>query len=114
MPTSSSSSAARLRAAALEMPRRCACIALHQLHAHPMGNGCSADRGSWKIIEASLPRTRRSLLSSIATMSSPWNMMRPSILERLLRVSPSMVSEDTVLPEPDSPTIPSVLPASSA
>ena len=49
----------------------------------------------------------------MATMSSPWNMIRPSILERLLRVRPSVVSEDTVLPEPDSPTIPSVLPAST-
>ncbi len=27
------------------------------------------------------------------------------------RVSPSVVSEETVLPEPDSPTIPSVRPA---
>ena len=33
------------------------------------------------------------------------------MLRALQRVSPSVVSEETVLPEPDSPTIPSVLPA---
>ena len=37
-------------------------------------------------------------------------MILPSIVAPWVRVSPSVVSEETVLPEPDSPTIPSVLP----
>ena len=61
----------------------------------------------------SLPRIARRWSSSIATMSWPSNMIRPSIVALRLRVSPSAVSDETVLPEPDSPTMPSVLPAST-
>ena len=61
----------------------------------------------------SLPRIWRSWSSSSVTMSWPSNMIRPSIGEPRLRVSPSAVSDETVLPDPDSPTIPSVLPAST-
>ena len=37
-------------------------------------------------------------------------MIRPEIARRCARVRPIVVSDETVLPEPDSPTIPSVLP----
>ena len=38
-------------------------------------------------------------------------MIRPSISAPWLRVSPSIVKDDTLFPEPDSPTIPSVCPS---
>jgi hypothetical protein len=41
-------------------------------------------------------------------------MIRPSIRERRLRVRPSAVSDDTVLPEPDSPITATVRPACTA
>ncbi len=44
------------------------------------------------------------------TRSRPSNMIRPRRWRPVLRVSPIVVSDETVLPEPDSPTIPSVCP----
>ncbi len=75
-------------------------------------NGCSEDSGSWKIIAMSLPRILRSWSSFIWMRSLPSNSIFPSTWAPWVRVSPSVVSEETVLPEPDSPTIPSVLPVS--
>ncbi len=100
MPTRSSSSAARARAAA-DSDALCAPASPRPAASRPCRTGCSADSGSWKIIATSLPRTRRSLSSAMVTMSWPSNMIRPADRGALLtRVSPSVVSDETVLPEP--------------
>src|SRR5215469_2847734 len=55
------------------------------------------------------PRTRRSSSSLIASKSRPRNSAVP--LTSAADVSPSRVSMETLLPDPDSPTMPSVAPA---
>ncbi len=54
---------------------------------------------------------RAQLAIGQATRSLPSNRIRPDTRAPCVRVRPSVVSDETVLPEPDSPTIPSVLPA---
>ena len=62
----------------------------------------------------SLPRISPQLVVGEREQVLPSNMIRPDIRVAGSRVRPSVVSDETVLPEPDSPTIPSVLPASTA
>jgi hypothetical protein len=70
--------------------------------------------GSWKIIEISLPRMRRISLSLALTRSLPLNRTRPPTMrpggEGMSRM---MALQVTLLPEPDSPTMPRVPPRSS-
>src|SRR5437870_4692534 len=66
--------------------------------------------GSWKIIEILLPRMWRSSSCGIFSRSCPWNRACPSIRAFLLRMRPIRVRKVTLLPEPDSPTTPSVSP----
>src|ERR1041385_6250942 len=75
--------------------------------------GFSEVIGSWKIIEIRLPRYRRSSSFGIESRSSPSNTASPlmSILRPEFR--PMIVRQVTLLPEPDSPTIASVLPFST-
>jgi hypothetical protein len=75
--------------------------------------GCREDSGSWKIIAIFPPRTARSSLSVALSRSIPSNVMEPLISAVDDRVRPITVSELTDLPEPDSPTMPSVCPAST-
>ena len=48
------------------------------------------------------------VVAQATTRSRPSNRIRPSIDVFFARVSPSVVSDETVLPEPDSPTMPRV------
>ena len=73
--------------------------------------GCRHAKGSWKIIAMSLPRTCRSSADTGAeTGRWPMNRALPEILVRLRLSRPSSARFVTLLPEPDSPTIPSVSP----
>ena len=71
--------------------------------------GLSDVIGSWKIIEMSLPRTRRIARSSSATRSRPPSFTEPLTIlpggSGISRISESAVID---LPQPDSPTIASV------
>ena len=60
----------------------------------------------------SLPRMLRRSFSLIWIRSAPSNSIWPSIWAPWRRVSPRVVSDETLLPDPDSPTIPSVEPVS--
>src|ERR1700704_2329929 len=59
----------------------------------------------------SLPRIARSSLSEAFRRSRPSNITSPEMCAFDCRVSPITVRLDTLLPEPDSPTIPSASPA---
>ena len=111
MPTRASISAARARPACLETSW-CAWTASTSW-SPILWNGCSEESGSWKIIAISSPRTWRSSASSIASRSRPSNSTWPLNDALRARVSPSTVRFETLLPEPDSPTMPSDLPAST-
>ena len=70
--------------------------------------------GSWKIIATWRPRTSSSWRSLSFVRSLPSNMTEPStILAGGLGIRPMIESAVTDLPQPDSPTIPSVLPFST-
>ena len=73
--------------------------------------GFSEDIGSWKIMASRFPRSFRSWSSSWPSSSSPSKTMEPEVLAAGLGRSPSTASELTLLPLPDSPTIPIVSPA---
>ena len=85
--------------------------------------GDSEVSGSWKIMAISLPRISRirSPLASSAAMSTGGrpsrrsNRMRPLTMRPVRRGS-SRNTENavTLLPQPDSPTTPSVLPAGTS
>ena len=75
--------------------------------------GCREESGSWKIIAIRPPRTSRSSFSLALSRSIPSNVMEPLMCAEDDRVRPMTVSELTDLPEPDSPTMPSVRPAST-
>ena len=73
--------------------------------------GLSEVIGSWKIIETSLPRTRRIAASSSARSSVPSRRTEPPTMRpggsATRRMSESAV---TLLPQPDSPTMARVSP----
>ena len=108
MPTVRSSSTQRSRTSLLPM------VGLWMSSASaswsPMENmGVSADSGSWKTIEMDLPR-KFAISSSVLPMSSsPANFTEP-VTCALSSRSPMRESAVTDLPEPDSPTMPSVRP----
>ncbi len=67
--------------------------------------------GSWKIIATSLPRIARSWRSRRATAGRcPANIAFPPVTPPARGRIPSSASAVTLLPQPDSPTIPSVSP----
>src|SRR5262245_25718941 len=67
--------------------------------------------GSWKIIATSLPRTRRSSFFLSRSRSIPLNIAVPlTIRPGGSGIRPRSASVETLLPEPDSPTIPTVSP----
>ena len=111
MPTSASISIARSRAACLETSWW---VRTASTSWSPMRwNGCSEDSGSWKIIAISSPRISRISRSDIVSRSRPSKSTCPLNVALPARVRPRMVWLDTLLPEPDSPTIPSDRPAST-
>src|SRR5215211_3527597 len=73
--------------------------------------GWRLDSGSWKIMATFLPRISRSSDWCILSRSRPSNRTSPVIRPPLAR--PMMARLVTLLPEPDSPTMPRVWPGSS-
>ena len=76
-----------------------------------LSTGFSDVIGSWKIIAISLPRIRRISFFDVLRRSLPWKSASP----RTMRpggcgISPRMDIVLTLLPDPDSPTIPRVSP----
>ena len=75
--------------------------------------GSSEVSGSWKIMLRRSPRSRRRSFSGKRTSSWPSNSMRP--LTRAWPPSrPMMASASVDLPQPDSPTMPTISPRSTA
>ena len=103
MPTIFSSSSARARAWASLMLRW---ISSGSMIWKPMvSTGFNEVIGSWKIIAMSRPRISRISPSDNSRRLRPWNRMRPATTRPAGRASSRMMaSEDTDLPQPDSPT----------
>src|ERR1044072_5814260 len=76
--------------------------------------GLSAARGFWKIIDISRPRRSRIWSSSAARTSTPENITEPSAMRPARSRMRITANEVTDLPEPDSPTIPSVSPLATS
>ena len=75
--------------------------------------GFSEDSGSWKIIPISSPRILR-ISSGLSPVSSrPASLIEPAAMWPPLGSSCMIVSAVIVLPQPDSPTTPSVSPSST-
>src|SRR4051812_28807487 len=71
--------------------------------------------GSWKTIATSLPRILRSSLFFSLSRSRPLNIAVPlTIRPGGMGIRPSSASVETLLPEPDSPTIPRISPGKSS
>ena len=99
-------SIARSRAARLETRW---CARYDSMIWSPMvKNGCSEDCGSWKIIAAWAPRTLRRPSSDIPTISWPPTLIEPVIRVLARSCRPITAMLETLLPEPDSPTMASV------
>ena len=73
--------------------------------------GLSDRAGSWKTIARSLPRCLRSWASDSPISSLPRSRADPLIIAPV-GSSPMIARQPTVLPDPDSPMIASVLPGS--
>ncbi len=72
--------------------------------------GLSAVIGSWKIMLSSAPHTWRSSAGPIAVSSWPAKWTVPLRITSRGGSRPMIDRESTVLPDPDSPTMPRVLP----
>src|SRR5690242_19665055 len=73
--------------------------------------GLSEVIGSWKIIAISRPRVLRRARSFCVSKSRPWKTARPERTRPFQARRPRIASEVTLLPQPASPTMPSVSPA---
>src|ERR1041384_4080104 len=112
MPTWSSSSVARMSAAFLFMPK---CVSSASRICRPIvSTGFNDVIGSWKIIAISLPRILRSSLSRSVSRSRPPKSVVPPVTRPARGRMPSSESAVTLLPQPDSPTMPSVSPAATS
>ncbi len=112
MPTSSSSSRARVRAADLLIVRWSRMVSTSWV---PMVNaGLRLVIGSWNAIAICSPRTSRSSLNDSDSRSRPSNTTDPLVMrpggDATSRIT---ASDETVLPEPDSPTSATTSPAST-
>src|SRR5260370_27916128 len=72
--------------------------------------GSNAVAGSWKIIATRLPRRSASALPVMPRISSPSSLMLPDQRVRCSGCSFRIERRVTLLPEPDSPRMPSVSP----
>ena len=72
--------------------------------------GFSDDSGSWKIIAISRPRRSRIWAGESRSRSSPSKIAAPSTVLPRVGSSPMIASDVTDLPQPDSPTRPTVWP----
>src|SRR6202042_1760338 len=75
--------------------------------------GFSEVSGSWKIMPISLPRIRRMSWSESVLISRPLSLMLPPAIDPPVGSRFMIDSAVMVLPQPDSPTIPSVSPGST-
>src|SRR3954469_11353508 len=76
--------------------------------------GLSEVIGSWKIIDSRAPRSSLSRAGGSFSRSSPSKRTSPARMRPGgCGTSPMMLSAVTLLPQPDSPTIPSVRPRST-
>ena len=91
----------------------CSCTRMGSATWSPMVNsGFSEAMGSWRIMAIRLPRMCRISTSDLGTRSSPSKRMAPPTMRAAVGSRRSSERARVVLPEPDSPTIPSVSPAS--
>src|SRR5947207_25612 len=97
--------------ASVSVKRSCAVMA-SSIWKPTFVTGFSEVIGSWKIIAPSLPRTSRISSSSNFVTSRPRNMILPAVIRPGSGTSLRIESAVIVLPQPDSPTMPSVSPAS--
>ena len=103
------------------MARACACARLSgwwhcsasTICAPIVNAGFSDDIGSWKIIAIALPRSACSSAAGRPTSSRPSKRIEPAATRPGGRTRPMMDSDVTLLPQPDSPTMASVRPAST-
>ena len=109
MPTSWSSSIARALA--------CASVIFRWMNSGSMicspieRTGLSEVIGSWKIIEISRPRIARMSSAESLSRSRPSNSTRPWVTRPAgLASRPMIASDDTDLPQPNSPTIATISP----
>ncbi len=109
MPTSPSTSTARF-SAALRVPPWCSRYA-SAIWSPMVKYGCREVSASWKIIAIRRPRSLRTVSSGAPSSSAPSKRTEP--VTSAPRCRPITASEVTDLPEPDSPTIPSVRPRST-
>src|SRR5512132_3570383 len=108
MPTRSSASAAVCSASLRPIPK---CVSSASRICRPIvRTGFSEVIGSWKIIAISLPRTERRARSLCRTRSRPWKTALPDSIRPFRDNRPRIDSDVTLLPQPDSPTMPSVSP----
>ncbi len=108
MPTRVSISIARARACCLVQP---VCLRYVSPICLPMvWYGDSEVSASWKIIDILLPRSFSRVFSGAPFSSSPSSRIEPSTVVASGLCRPRMVRLVTDLPDPDSPTMPSVLP----
>src|SRR5580765_8414012 len=111
MPTALSSSSARARAWRFDTSR---CSRIASTSCAPIVlTGFSEVIGSWKIMAISSPRIERSWREFIFRRSLPFQRACPELIVFDRALSPMIVRQVTLLPEPDSPTMPSVLPFST-
>ena len=109
MRTRVSNSMLRARASLRLIPSRtrrlsCSCEPI-------LRTGLSAVIGSWKIMAMPVPNSLRTSSRDISESTLPSKVMRPSRVT-LLPVSRPIAARDiTVFPEPDSPTMPMLVPA---
>src|SRR5438128_2719932 len=87
------------------------CVSSASRICRPIVNtGLSDVIGSWKIIAISLPRTDRSARSLRRSKSRPPKFACPDSTRPFRERRPRIASDVTLLPHPDSPTMPSVSP----
>ena len=110
MPTSSSSSTARL--ASLRESRSWTWSTSATCRP-TVSTGFSELIGSWKMYAMSRPRAARRALAGARRSSCPCSRTEPSILA-LRGSSPARLIDVTLLPQPDSPTMPTISPACEA
>ena len=70
--------------------------------------------GSWKITEISFPRTLYISSMEILVRSRPSNSISPLAMKPLPSRRRRMLMAETLLPDPDSPTMPRVSPSRTA
>ena len=102
IPTSSSSSEARTLARSRLTPARL--TSTSRSWAPTVFNGFRETIGSWKIMAISRPLTRDCTAGS--NMFSPFQRISPLVMRPGGRTRPSMARPMTLLPDPDSPTMP--------